>query len=132
VLRRADRIAFACVGLALAVGLAALPALPARFAVHFDAAGRPDTLFAAPVGVLVLPAVGAAAVVLSRLGRGGRSAVVADAAVALVGATVAYLQIVLVAVNLGAPFDPRLAVVPVLVAAGGLVLLGRRGGDSQR
>jgi hypothetical protein len=132
VLRRADRIAFACVGLALAIGLAALPALPARFAVHVDAAGRPDTLLAAPVGVLVLPAVGAAAVVLSRLGRGGRSAVAADAAVALVGATVAYLQVVLVAVNLGVPFDPRLAVVPVLVAAGGIALLGRRGGDSQR
>jgi hypothetical protein len=39
---------------------------------------------------------------------------------------------VLAAVSLGLPVGPRLAVVPVFVAAAGLALPVPRGGDSQR
>jgi len=45
------------------------PRLPAEIAIHFDATSTPDSPVARPVGVLLAPTVGVAAVPLIRRAR---------------------------------------------------------------
>lgn len=129
---RADAVAYAAMGLAVLAGLALWPRLPAEMAVHFDATSTPDSFVARPVGVLLAPTIGVAAVLLVRrggeLGGGSPNPAVEDAAVAVVGVAVAYVQGLVLAWNVGLRFDVTVAVVPVLVLAGALLVYALREG----
>ncbi|MEF8789903.1 MAG: DUF1648 domain-containing protein [Haloarculaceae archaeon] len=123
---RADAVAYAAIGLAVLSGLALWPRLPAEMAIHFDATSTPDSFVARPVGVLLTPTIGVAAILLVRRGRelsgGSPSPAVEDAAVAFVGVLVAYVHGLVLAWNVGLRFDVTAAVLPVLALAGALVV----------
>jgi hypothetical protein len=124
--RRADLLAYAAIGLAVLGGLVLWPRLPAEMAIHFDASSTPDNFVAKPVGVLLTPTIGIAAVLLVRrggeLGGGPSHPTVEDAAVGFVGVVVGYVHALVLAWNVGLRFDVALSVVPVLVLAVALVV----------
>lgn len=121
-MRTADAASVALVALALLGGLVALPLLPAELAVHFDAAGQPDSTLPAPVGVLVVPAVAGGVLLASRRGSlvgAGADRVAAVPALA-VTAGVCYVQGALLAMNAGLGLDPLAVVLPGVA----VILLG--------
>lgn len=123
---RADWVAYAAIGLAVLAGLLLWPRLPAEMAIHFGTGGTPDNFVGRPVGVLLTPAIGVAAVLLMRRGRElsgpAPSPAIEDAGVAFVGFVVAYVQGLVLAWNVGLEFDVAVAVLPVLSLAGVLIL----------
>ena len=125
-LNRADAVAYAAIGIAVLGGLLFWPRLPAEMAIHFDATSTPNNYVSRPVGVLLTPTIGVAAILLVRRGSersgGSPNPAVEDAVVAFVGVVVAYAHALVVAWNVGLRFDVTVAVVPVLVLAGLLVL----------
>jgi hypothetical protein len=126
---RLDVASLAVLAATVVAGLLALPFLPSSPVVHFDAAGRPDGTLAAPLAVAVVPAF--TAVVLGSLRRGsllgrGRDRAGPHAAL-LVVAGAASVHAVVLAWNLGVRFDPRLAVVPGVLAVLAGTLYARLG-----
>jgi hypothetical protein len=108
----------AAVLLSLVAGLVALPALPAELIVHWAADGSPNTVLPALPGVLLTPGVAALAFAYLRGGAllpARRPELGATTALGVV-AGVAYLQVALVALNLGWLASPLVAVAPGLIA----------------
>jgi uncharacterized membrane protein len=66
-LRPADRLAAVLVLATTLAGVAVLPSLPSRVAVHFSAGGTPDGFVAPLVAVFLLPAVMLGTVVVVRV-----------------------------------------------------------------
>jgi uncharacterized membrane protein len=128
--RRADLLAYAVIGLAVLAGLVLWPRLPAEMAIHFDATSSPDSYVARPVGVLLAPTIGVAAVLLIRRGRdlggGSTDPAVEDASVAFVGVVVAYVHGLVLAWNAGLRFDVTVTTPPVLGLAVLLVVYALR------
>lgn len=110
---RYDYAGVALLALVAVVGLALLPSLPDRFAVHFGTGG-PDSFVAPLLGVLLLPAVGVGTVALLRLvsDRPGTDEVHASYGL-LLSAFLAYVQGVVLAWNLDYAVDVTAAVLPV-------------------
>lgn len=110
---RYDYAGVALLALVAVVGVALLPTLPDRFAVHFGTAG-PDSFVAPLVGVLLLPAIGVGTVAFLRLvpERTGTDDVPASYGL-LLSAFLAYVQGVVLAWNLGYGVDVTTAVLPV-------------------
>lgn len=124
--RRADLLAYAAIGLAVLGGLLLWPRLPAEMTIHFDASSTPDDFVAKPLGVLLSPTIGAAAILLVRrggeLGSGPTHPAVEDAAVGFVGVVVAYVNGLVLAWNVGFRFDVTVSVLPVVGLAVVLVV----------
>ena len=116
----------------LAVGLMAIPAvaallvwdaLPGEMAIHWNAAGRPDSTASKPLATFGLPLFGIATVVAVRLlpdsltsTPGGETP-----AILFVGVVFAWVETLVLVWNLGYRFNVTLATLPVLVLAAGLV-----------
>lgn len=109
---RYDYAGVALLGLVAVAGVALLPSLPDRLAVHFGTGG-PDSFVSPFVGVLLLPAVGVGTVAFLRLvsARPGTNAVSPSYGL-LLAAFLAYVQAVVLAWNLGYPVDVSVAVLP--------------------
>jgi len=122
--RRAEAVALALLAAAAGAGVVLWGRLPARMAVHFDAAGAPDGFASKPVAVFLAPAAGAAGLavvrVAPRLDPTGADPRVLAATSLFLGAAVAYVQALVLAWNLGYRVDVGVAVLPVLVGAGAL------------
>ena len=90
-------------------------------AIHFDATSTPDNFVAKPVGVLLTPTIGVAAILLVRrggeLGGGPIHPAVEDATIGFVGVVVGYVQGLVLAWNVGLRFDVTVSVLPVLALA---------------
>jgi len=124
--RQVDVVAVALMAAGLAFGLAVWPDLPPRLVVHWSGGG-PDTALAKPLALFGIFAIGVASVVLVRVlpssmtnTPGGETA-----SVLFLGLVFAWVQGVVVVWNLGHRFNVGLAVVPVLVLLGLLVMYGR-------
>jgi len=131
-MRRADAIALALLGAVTVAGLALSPSLPASMAIHFDASDQPDNYVARPLAIVLGPAIGVAAVAFTRLAaRFDDSAdrLTMDASVVFVGGVVALVQTQVLLWNLGYRVDATLVVVPILLAAGVLVVFVLRRDD---
>ena len=102
------------VGAALA-GLALLPSLPGRIAVHFGSGGAPDGYLAAPLGVVLVPVIGLLALGAVRgvvpLGRDVPAPSWFGLALA---AFLAYVHGVVLAWNLGLAVNVTLFVLPAV------------------
>ncbi len=129
-LRPTDVGSLAAVAVSLAVGLVALPALPAETAVQWAADGSPTTVLPALPGVLLTPALALLGFVYLRGGERprGRAARVGPTAGFAVVAGVAYLQVALVALNLGVAVSPPVAVAPAVLAVLAAVYIERTKG----
>jgi uncharacterized membrane protein len=112
----------AIVALLTAVSAVAYPDLPERMAIHFDAAGQPDSYLARPYAVAVGPVAGLGALVLfqvlPRLDPLGENVAGFQRyydllAVVTVG-VLAYVHGLVLAYNLGYRFDVATLVVPVV------------------
>ena len=116
-LRPADLGSLAAVALSLVVGLTALPALPGEVAVQWAADGSPNTVLPALPGVLLTPAIALLAFAYLRGGAllPGRNAELGSTTGLAVVVGVAYLQVALVALNLGVAVSPLVAVAPAVV-----------------
>jgi uncharacterized membrane protein len=125
-LNRADAVAYAAIGLAVLGGVVLWPRLPAEMAIHFDASSTPDSFVSKPVGVLLGPTIGVAAILLVRrggeLGGGPTHPAVEDAAVGFLGVVVAYVQGLVLAWNVGLRFDVTVSVLPVVGLAVALLV----------
>lgn len=124
--RRIDVLAVSLMAVGLAFGLAVWPDLPPRLVVHWSGGG-PDTALAKPVALFGIFAIGIVSVVLVRVlpssmtnTPGGETP-----SILFLGVVFAWVQGVVVVWNLGNHFSVGLAVVPVLVLAGLLVVYGR-------
>ena len=125
-LNRADAVAYAAIGLAVLGGVVLWPRLPAEMAIHFDASSTPDSFVSKPVGVLLTPTVGVAAILLVRrggeLGGGPTHPAVEDATVGFLGVVVAYVHGLVLAWNVGLRFDVTVSVLPVVGLAVALLV----------
>jgi uncharacterized membrane protein len=127
--RRADALALALLGAVTVAGLALSPSLPSSMAIHFDASGQPDNYVARPLAVVLGPAIGVAAIVFTRLAArfdDGADRLTLDASVVFLGGIVALVQTQVLLWNLGYRVDVTLVVVPILLAAGVLVVFALR------
>lgn len=119
--RAVDVVAVALLALSALAGLVVWPSLPAEMAVHFGSSGTPDTFVAKPVGVLLAPTIGVAALGFLRFAARvdpTADARTLDVSVLFLGATIASVQTYLLAWNLGVQVSPFVVVGPVLVGAG--------------
>jgi hypothetical protein len=130
VFRPADIGSLAAAVLSLIVGLIALPALPSEVAVQWAADGSPNTVLPAIPGVFLTPALALLAFAYLRGGAllPGRDAELRSTTGLAVVAGVAYLQVALVALNLGV--SPLVAVAPAIVAFLAATYAGRVGSGS--
>jgi|AntRauMinimDraft_4_1070384.scaffolds.fasta_scaffold00019_52 uncharacterized membrane protein len=128
--RRVNAVAVGLMAVAALAGLVLWPSLPDQMAIHWSGS-EPDSYVAKPVGVFGLFAVGVATVAFVRLAPDSvKSSPGGDGpAVLFVGVVVAWVQGIVYAWNLGYRFDVGLAVVPVLVGAGLLVVYATTRGD---
>lgn len=121
-LDRRDVAGLAIVAVTALVSVLAYPALPSRLAIHFDAAGQPDTVVSKPVALAILPVVAAGLVALFRvlpsidpLGENFAEFQRYYDMIAVVGVgVVGYAHVLVVLWNLGYRFDVGQALVPVL------------------
>lgn len=120
----------------IAVGLMAIPFivallvwadLPSMMAIHWSGTS-PDTYVSKPLATIGIFTFGAATVLFVRLAPdsfvntpGGK-----DLTVLFLGVIFAIVQTMIIAWNLGARFDVRLAIAPILVLAGVLVVVSYR------
>lgn len=121
--RRIDLIAVGLMATGLLLGLVYWAELPSRLAIHWSG-GSPDTVVSKPLAIFGLFAFGVGVVAFTRLAPssltntpGGE-----NATVLFVGAVFAWAQGIVVVWNLGIRFDVGLAVLPVLILAGILVV----------
>ncbi|SFG10199.1 Protein of unknown function [Halopelagius inordinatus] len=120
--RQYDALSVAVLAASAVLGVVLLSSLPDRFAIHFGTSGAPDSFTSPLVGVFLLPVVGAGTLVFVR----GVSSVagtedVPPAFGLLLSSFLAYVQVVVLAWNLGYPVDVGVAVLPgvlVLLVAG--------------
>lgn len=121
-LTRRDLAGGAIVLLTVIVSVAAYPELPERLAIHFDAAGEPDSFVSKPIGLVAMPALAAGLAVLFRvlpaidpLGENvaGFQRYYDLVAVVAVG-VVAYVHVLVVVWNLGYDVPITQALAPVL------------------
>lgn len=126
--RTADAIAYALLVGAALVGVVLWPELPERMAIHFDAGGTSDDWVPKPVAVVLVPAIGVLAVLLTRYGpewlqAGSGSPRVETASVLFVAGVMSYTQGFVYAWNLGYRLNAALVVLaPALVGAAALVV----------
>lgn len=125
--RASDLLAYALLGGSVLVGLLLWSALPDQMAVHFGVNDQPDSFVAKPVGIVLAPGVGLAAVLVTRYAPGWatrtyHSPEVERLTVVFVSAVIAYVQGYVYAWNLGYQVPVSLVVVPVLLGAGALVV----------
>jgi len=66
VLRRSDLVASGLLVAAGFVGVVFWESLPAEMAIHFDASGTSDSFVSRPVGVVLAPTIGLAAIAFTR------------------------------------------------------------------
>ncbi|MFB6071612.1 MAG: DUF1648 domain-containing protein [Halobacterium sp.] len=126
--RRANRVAVGALAAAAVAGLLLWPELPERMAIHWGSSGTPDNYVSKPVGVLGLPALGVAAVAVTRLApdRATNTPGGENVAILFVAGVIAVVQGAVYAWNLGYRFDVWLVTVPVLAAAAALVAFARK------
>ena len=116
----------------LAVGLMAIPAvaallvwdaLSAEMAIHWNAAGRPDSTASKPLATLGLPLFGVATVAVVRLAPDSLTSTPGGETISIlfVGVVFAWVEILVLVWNLGYRFNVTLATLPVLVLAAGVV-----------
>jgi uncharacterized membrane protein len=94
-------------------------------AIHFGASGTPDNFVDKPLGVLLAPAIGVAALVFVRVAARVDPTAdqrVLDVSVLFLGATIAFVQSFVLAWNLGVRVSPAVVVGPVLLGAGVLTV----------
>lgn len=125
---RVDAVALGLVAAATLAGVVLWTHLPARLAIHWSG-GHPDGYASKSVALFGIAALGVVAIAFVRLlpesatsAPGGD-----DAAVLVVGLTIAWSQAVVVAWNLGYRFDVRLATVALLLAVCLILWVGVRG-----
>ncbi|TVT95576.1 DUF1648 domain-containing protein [Haloferax volcanii] len=115
--------------LSAVAGVVLLPELPSSVAIHFGVGGDPDSFVAAPLGVLLVPAIGVGALLITRLadasGIGTGAPPVFDA---ILATFLAYVQALVLAYNLGARFNMVVAVVPAVVTFGVVAVVLDRAG----
>jgi uncharacterized membrane protein len=121
---RTDLVAGGILVAAGLVGAVLWPQLPGELAIHFDASGTPDDYVSKPVGIALAPIIGLVTLGAVRLAirvdpTADRS--VADATVLFLGSVIAYIHVLVLGYNLGYRFSMSVALVPVFVAAAGLV-----------
>jgi uncharacterized membrane protein len=129
--RTSDLLAYALLAGSAALGLLVWPALPETVAIHFGLGGDPDTFVSKPVGVVLTPAIGVLAVLAvryapERLGGHTGSPASENTTILFVAAVIAYVQAFVYVWNLGYQLDPKVVSVPVLTAAGLLVVYAYR------
>lgn len=108
---RADLAGMAVLFLVALVGVALLPSLPDRFAVHFGVDGA-DSFVSPAVGVVLLPSVGIATVAFVRLVAAASEDDLPTAFGLLLAVFLAYVQGVVLAWNLGYSVNVTVAVLP--------------------
>jgi uncharacterized membrane protein len=117
--RTSDLVAGGLVAAMLVASALTYPDLPATLAVQFGGDGSVTNSLSKPVGAVVVPAVTAGAVVLSRVGQrlglASGPPESADLGVVLVGVVGAYAHGLVLLWNLGTRFDPLVAVLPLAV-----------------
>jgi len=125
---RLDVLSAALLVAAAVVGIALLPALPDRLAVHFGAGGSPDNFLSARLGVLLVPAIGLVvlAAVRGALPLGGDVPAPPWFGLA-VAAFLAYVHVVVLAWNLGLGVNVTLFVLPAVAVVVVLALVVDRG-----
>ena len=113
---------------ATVAGLLVWGDLPSQLAIHWSG-GAPDTFVSKPLAIIGLFAFGMGMVAFTRLAPewmtntpGGE-----NASMLFLGVVFAWVQGTVVVWNLGYRFDIGLAVLPVLLLAGGLVAHSRLG-----
>lgn len=116
--RPADVGSLAAIALSVIVGLVALPTLPAEVAVQWAADGSPSTVLPAVPGVFLTPACALLAFAYLRGGGllPGRDPKLRSTTGLAVVASVSYLQVALVALNLGVSVNPLVVVAPAVIA----------------
>ncbi|MFB6090186.1 MAG: DUF1648 domain-containing protein [Halobellus sp.] len=112
---RLDALSVAVLVGAAAVGIALLPSLPERVAVHFGAGGSPDGYLWATLGVVLVPAIGlvALAAVRGLLPLGNGVPAPSWFGLALAG-FLAYAHGLVLAWNLGFRVNVTLLVLPAV------------------
>ncbi|MFB6152908.1 MAG: DUF1648 domain-containing protein [Halodesulfurarchaeum sp.] len=128
--RRFDLLAGGLMAIPLLAGFALWTELPARVAIHWSASG-PDTFVAKPVAIVGLFLFGLGTIAFVRLAPhsmtntpGGK-----NVTVLFLGVVFAWVHGMVVVWNLGYHFSVSLAVFPVLILAGGLVVYAMWGGS---
>lgn len=125
--RAVDLLAYTLLAGSVLVGLLLWPSLPDQMAIHFGTSGQPDDFVPKSLGIVLAPAIGLGAILLTRYApewasRQYRTPEIENLTVGFVAGVVAYLQGFVYAWNLGYQLDPMIVVAPVLLAAGGLVV----------
>ncbi|WP_435185245.1 DUF1648 domain-containing protein [Halobellus sp. EA9] len=112
---RFDALSAAVLVGAAVVGIALLPSLPDRIAVHFGAGGSPDDYLSATLGVVLVPAIGlvALAAVRGLVSLGNDVPAPPWFGLALAG-FLAYVHGVVLAWNLGYRINVTLLVLPAV------------------
>ena len=124
-LHRSDLVASGLLVAAAFVGVVFWESLPAEMAIHFDASGTPDSYVSKPVGVVLAPAIGLASIAFTRVAvRADPSSdpVIENATIYFLGGVVSYVHLLVIAYNLDYRFSMTVALGPVFVAAGVLVV----------
>lgn len=107
-------------------GLLLWPSLPGEMAIHFGTSGQPDNYVAKPVGIVLAPLIGIAAILVTRYApewssRRYHSPEVETVTIGFLAVVVTYVQGFVYVWNLGYRVRPSLVVAPVLIGAGLLV-----------
>jgi uncharacterized membrane protein len=121
---RSDGLAAGIVGLSALAGVALWPQLPAQVAIHFSASGTPDNYVSKAVGVVLLPALMLAMVLVLRVAMAADPPSHPQTGPVVVLATTAFLGVVHVVVlawNVGYPVPLDGLLVGSLVFAAVLV-----------
>ena len=121
---RSDGLAAGIVGLSVLAGVALWPQLPAQVAIHFSASGTPDNYVSKAVGVVLLPALMLAMVLVLRVAMAADPPSHPQTGPVVVLATTAFLGVVHVVVlawNVGYPVPLDGLLVGSLVFAAVLV-----------
>lgn len=118
----ADLLAVVPLVASFAAGLLAYPALPAEMAVHFSG-GDPDQFVPRSVGVWLAPAIGLAAVAISRR-QSEYSGPFRAVVLGFVGWVVALAHGYVLAWNLGYQLSSLVVLVPAVGGSLAVVLLG--------
>lgn len=125
--RQIDATAIGLVTIVTLAGVALWPRLPAELAIHWSG-GAPDSFVAKPLALGGIWGLAVGAVAFIRLAPPtlGSTPGGPNLSVLFVGGVIAWVQAITIVWNLGYHFTIWLAVVPVLVAAGALVVYGTR------
>lgn len=125
--RTIDIVAVGVMGMPVIVALVVWASLPQMMAIHWSGTS-PDTYVRKPLATIGIFAFGAATVLFVRIAPnslvntpGGK-----NLTVLFLGVIFALVQTMIIAWNLGARIDVRLAIVPILILAGVLLFVSYR------